>query len=417
MNYFLRRLFKPTDNPEGADKQIKALRAENKENAVTIKELRETAIYFQENPAVNRYLRFARLCHEMASELKSDAYSAHGVQALPAAAAVSHEVGGDLYCDVIEIPSFYKRALLPTWHPTNINILDHAFEGYLCRASGLLTVGWSLRSQIEHYGPPVAVIPNYRHAEDLEPSNILRERCNLLPSDKLVLSLSTTATGFEAVLMALKLLPDNIHLASLGRLVPASYAEKIGALIQELQLQSRVHIFDQVPYSDLTSVASSADVGLIVRDPKILNNQISLPNRIFDYMSSGVPVVTPKIPDIDYLIKTHNMGISIPGTAPDDWREGILSAIQQSDEIGGNALRASKELVWENITDKLYRAFGYAASMTFFGFNDLTKNNRTMRMARTLNDLGVKITVCTIKDGDEKLIDINGIKIISLPTC
>src|SRR5215218_5597143 len=164
---------------------------------------------------------------------------AHGVQALPAAEIVAGRCGARLFCDVIEIPSFEDRVLESQWHPTNIRFLDLAFEKYLMECDGLLTVGPSLGKAIEHFGAPVRVVQNYRYAETLQPSNRLRERCGLSPDERLVLSISTTANGFEDVLGALASLPETVHLATLGRFVPHSYEQTILRLIEEMELGSR----------------------------------------------------------------------------------------------------------------------------------------------------------------------------------
>ena len=378
-----------------------------------IARLSETAKYFNQNAPVNRYLRFSLNCYERADELKADVYCAHGVQALPAADILRKTAGGKAFCDVIEIPTFKARAVKYNLHPTNLEFLENAFDGYLRGCDGMLTVGWALCEKLTDYGPKVTVIPNYRYKETHQPSQILRERCGLEEGDLLVLSMSTTATGFETVLQAMLILPGNVHLVTLGKLVPDDYSKKIHSLVTKLGLEKRVHIFSEVPYAELTSTASGADVGLIVRDPQILNNQISLPNRIFDYMFSGVPVVAPKIRDIDNIIKEHKMGVSISDLSAQSWAKAIQRVLSNSKQMKRNALAASKVRTWESLGDQLVQGLGNPKSIVFVGYNDLTKNNRTMRMARTLAVHGIKVTLCTTTEQDG--IDNHGIRYIPIP--
>jgi glycosyltransferase involved in cell wall biosynthesis len=349
------------------------------------------------NGPVNRYLRFSQLAADAAEELAADVAVAHGVQSLPAAWMVAKQTGARLFCDVIEIPSFHDRVLTRNWHVTNTEFLDCAFEGYLRKCHGLLTIGPTLGKAISHYGPPVTVVQNYRYAETPKRSGRLREMCKLSEGDRLVLTMSKTVHGLEEVVHALELLPDDIHLATLGRPHPQSYEDTINALIAERGLARRVHIFDQVPYEELTSVASGADGGLIVRDPAIRNNYVSLPNRIFDYMFSGVPVcVSAEIPDIVSVVTEWDMGALVDTLTPVGWAGAIDTVLRRSEEMRLNALRAAQALTWESREPVLFEALGYPRSVTYFGMIDLRGNNRTMRMAKSFAGYGTKVSICCV---------------------
>ena len=65
-----------------------------------------------------------------------------------------------------------------------------------------------------------------------------------------------------------------------------------------------------MPYGARRTI-SGADLGLIVLDTRIFNNRLSLPNRIFDYMASGLPVCCPEIPDIARILRAHDMGVVV----------------------------------------------------------------------------------------------------------
>lgn len=348
------------------------------------------------NRPVMVYLDFARDCLACPDAHGADVYVAHGVQALPAASVLAHENGGAYYCDVIEIPSFAVRALPSRWHPTTLELLDCAFETYLRRADGLLTIGHALGEEIRSLNARVHVIPNYRPAETLVPNTALRERCGLGADDALVVSISTVATGFEVVLDALATLPANVHLATVGKFAPREYQAACIAQAERLGIAHRLHCLEPVPYQALTSFASSADVGLIVRDPLIPNNRISLPNRIFDYMFSGVPVCTPEIADIAGIVRRWDMGAVVSDLSASGWAEAISATLARRDALRANALRAAGELVWESLEERLYEALGRPRRVCFLGVTHLLDNNRTVRMARSLAKQGVEVTIASL---------------------
>ncbi|MGE0858726.1 MAG: glycosyltransferase [Gammaproteobacteria bacterium] len=348
------------------------------------------------NRPVNLYLDFARDCLACPDVHGADVYVAHGVQALPAASALAQQAGSTYFCDVIEIPSFAARALPSRWHPTTLEMLDCAFETYLRRADGLLTVGKTLGEEIRPLNAHVHVIPNYRPAEILVPSAALRERCGLRADDALVVSISTVTTGVEVVLDALATLPANVHLATVGRFAQRDYQVACLAQAERLGIAHRLHCFEPVPYPELASFASSADVGLIVCDPLIPNHRVSLPNRIFDYMFSGVPVCTPEIADIAGIVRRWDMGAVVAELRASDWAQAISATLARREALRANALRAAGELVWESLEERLYEALGRPGRVCFLGFNYLLDNNRTVRMARSLAKWGVDVTIASL---------------------
>jgi glycosyltransferase involved in cell wall biosynthesis len=346
------------------------------------------------NIAVISYLTFAQRCLEHSATLDADAYVAHGVQSLPAASILANERGGKYYCDCIETPSFFDRALPVNWDVTNTHLLDRAFESYLRHADGLLTVGWTLAEQLRELHDSVMVIPNYRYAETLESNTWLREKCGVSDDTDLVLSLSTVTAGLEVVLQALALLPSSVHLVTVGRFAPAGYRETCEKFAAEQGVLERFHCLDPLPYKDLTATISMASAGLIVLDPRIKNVQVSLPNRIFDYMFASVPVCSPPIPDIARIISDENMGAVVTDLGPAGWAEAINSVLAKKEKLSNNALTASKKYIWESVEDDLFESLGRPASVCYVGASNLRENNRTMRMARSLIARGVEVTVC-----------------------
>lgn len=345
------------------------------------------------NRPVQNLLRFTRLCDDRQATLRAEVYVAHGVQGMPAAALLAARHGGRYLCDVIEIPSFAQRAQPSRWHVTNIEFLNHAFEAYLRHAHGLLTISHALGELLLPINARVQVIPNYRNAEPLTVSNELRERCQLRDDERLVVVISTVTSGFEVVLQAIAKLPANIHLASIGKFAPPEYRNACMELAAELGLEARVHWFDPVPYAALASFASSGDVGLIVCDPAIPNNGISLPNRIFDYMAASLPMCSPPIPDVARLIRAWDMGVIVDEDSPAAWAASIEQVLTRQTDMRAHAGAAASAHVWESLETPLCDALGKPRSVCFVGIKHLCDNNRTLRMARSLAAQGIEVTL------------------------
>ena len=330
---------------------------------------------------------------DISDQLRSEVIIAVSAESLPYAMAAKGEADTPIFCDATEFPALDVRTLIPDWPKSNMKLMNMALEGYLYECKGIFTVGWELEKSLKKYGTQTRVIPNYRYAEKLRRSNKLREEIGLDRNCKIVVAISTIATGMKDVLRALANLPSDFHLVVIGNIVPCSYKQDILDYADELNLKNRFWIVDPVPYSELTSFISSADVGLIIREPGVKNNFVSLPNRIFDYMFAGVPVVTPFMPDINRVITTNNFGISMEEVTPAEWERSILTAYKNRAELRESALIAAKKLTWESVEDDLLSFIGKPKNVTIIGQKNLLKHNRSIRIAKTLAQNGVSVNL------------------------
>jgi len=341
------------------------------------------------------YMKLAFNIEEKAEECKADLYVAHGVQALPAAEHIKSITGGQSCCDVIEIPSFQKRILPVNWDPTISKLIEYGLEGFLRNADHLTTVGWSLKGEISHLNQTINVIPNYKHLEPVVQNTALRDCFNIPQEKKIILCLSTVTTGLEAVLNAFTQLDDDVVFIIIGHIKPSEYHEKILALIDELSLQKRVFFQDPIAYNEL-------------------NNYISLPNRVFDYISAHLPFVAPYMPDIDQVIQENSCGITIKGIESNDWLEGIKQALSTLDVLKENTKKAATKLTWECIEqDILPQTYKELTSVAFIGVGNLSKNNRTVRIGKSLLKQGITVKIIGNLPEDHEIPD-DGITYISV---
>lgn len=358
---------------------------------------------------LTRQLLFSKAVIEDANALKSDAYISHEVMPLLATKVLANLTGGKKFCNVVEIPSFKHRAIDVSWDATTIEAIDSMVSGLLKDCDEFLTIGDSLGRELAHYGPNINVIPNYKYREVYTKSNELRDLCGLKDNDKLVLAMSTIASGFEEVIDALTLLPDNVHLVTLGQFVPKTYRTKIEKYAEEKGVLQKLHSLQEVPYNQLSSFISSADVGLIVRDINIKNNLISLPNRVFDYLNASVPIVSPNIPDIAKIVKHYDVGAIVHGGAQ-SWKDNILNCLTRGEELKINSLNASQELCWERLEPQITELFSSVESVTFLGLGRLAKNQRTIRIAKTLINAGKTVKICCIGNEQDILFNHSSIE-------
>jgi glycosyltransferase involved in cell wall biosynthesis len=117
--------------------------------------------------------------------------------------------------------------------------------------------------------------------------------------------------------------------------------------VNRLNLNDRVVFVGRVPFEQLPAYTAGADVGINLLKNEGLNYYYSLPNRIFDYIRAGIPVLSIDFPEIRRIVAHYNVGVLVDRTDPLFLAETIREmAVQKKNEFGFAA--ANAELIWEN---------------------------------------------------------------------
>ena len=111
------------------------------------------------------------------------------------------------------------------------------------------------------------------------------------------------------------------------------------------------------------------NVGKIMRDSKVgivtfypVPNHIDAqPNKMFEYMSAGIPVIASDFPLWKEIIEGNHCGLCVNPLNPDEIAKAINDVMKNSDkaqEMGQNGLKAIKERYnWEIEEEKLFNFY------------------------------------------------------------
>jgi glycosyltransferase involved in cell wall biosynthesis len=118
----------------------------------------------------------------------------------------------------------------------------------------------------------------------------------------------------------------------------------------------RVQIIAPVPQEELLAVAAGADLGLIPYEPHGMNNLYATPNKLFEYMAAGLPIVASRLPELSHFINEHRIGATFAPSNPHDMARvlnEVLAAPQELAEMAERARAAAKVHCWANEREKL----------------------------------------------------------------
>lgn len=133
----------------------------------------------------------------------------------------------------------------------------------------------------------------------------------------------------------------NAHLVLLG------YGPRLADVLAAAEAQDNVHYHPAVEPHDLLRWTAGADVGLCVIEPLCLSYQLSLPNKLFEYVAAGVPVLASDLPAIREVVTGYSCGwLCQPETAALRERIDGLTAESVAAAARGTE-RVRRELVWE----------------------------------------------------------------------
>jgi glycosyltransferase involved in cell wall biosynthesis len=121
-------------------------------------------------------------------------------------------------------------------------------------------------------------------------------------------------------------------------------------------LQDRVFFLDPVPVTELLSVTASADVGVTLLEDSCLNHRFALPNKLFQYLMAGIPVLGSDLPEIRRVILDHDVGLVVDPSDIDDVAAGINTM------AADDSLRTR----WRNNTGRVFETFDPARASQEF---------------------------------------------------
>lgn len=105
--------------------------------------------------------------------------------------------------------------------------------------------------------------------------------------------------GLSELIEAFRDLGNDRHLVMIG------YGHGKEALTTQAAGLGNVHFHDAVPQSELVTLMSGADVGIIVPRTDSLSYEFGLPNKLFEYAAAGLGVITGTGPELHRFSKEY----------------------------------------------------------------------------------------------------------------
>jgi glycosyltransferase involved in cell wall biosynthesis len=209
------------------------------------------------------------------------------------------------------------------------------------------------------YKVPVEVIRNLPSKQHLEKTKN-REELGL-PVDKKVIVLQGAGInvdrGGEELIEAMALLP-NYFLVIVGS---GDVIDSLKTRSRELGIEQRILFKPKMPYNEMMQYTLNADLGVTLDKDTNLNYRFSLPNKIFDYLKAGLPVLSSNLPELRKVIETYDLGLILKAHQPEVIAQTVKGIFQDETRLlrwRENAKFAAAKLNWESQEEKLAEFYG-----------------------------------------------------------
>ncbi len=127
-----------------------------------------------------------------------------------------------------------------------------------------------------------------------------------------------------------------------------------------LGLTERVKFKPAVLPEQLHAYTSSADIGVTLLEDTCLNHRYALPNKLFEYLMAGVPVLASDLPEIGGIVEDFGVGCVVEPRDPKEIGRVLQAMVDAPGdrEKWATATPAVFETFnWENASDILRRNY------------------------------------------------------------
>jgi len=182
----------------------------------------------------------------------------------------------------------------------------------------------------------------------------LRVVLNIPKSDFLVVHQGSLQRnrGIEETIQAVRDIPDcTLVIIGFGQHRPA-----LEQYVTDMKLDHKVKFFGPVPSTELVEWTASADIGIATIIGKSKSYLYSMPNKLFEYVMAGIPVIASDYPDMGTFVKNNGIGLICNPESANEIRSSILK-LRDDDDLRNRCAQRSRDarntFNWQTEQEKL----------------------------------------------------------------
>jgi glycosyltransferase involved in cell wall biosynthesis len=228
------------------------------------------------------------------------------------------------------------------------------------RLKYMYTVSDSIRNLYSKiYHEKLFVVRNLplKNADDVtltpEETDWLRSVEKLIPEKKQLLIFQgagiNESRGAEELVLSMNYLDSSdYHLLIVGG---GDVFPKLEKIIQKFHLGEKITLIPKLPFVLLGRLTRKAQLGFSIDKSTVLNHKYSLPNKLFEYLHAGVPVLASRLVEQERIISQFEVGDFIEDYQPEHIAGKIKEIFANPKQLNRwklNTCKVRELLNWEN---------------------------------------------------------------------
>jgi glycosyltransferase involved in cell wall biosynthesis len=319
---------------------------------------------------VNPY--WAKMIEKYAREFKWDVLHAHDLQLVGSALSAGKKLGIPVVADLHENkPDQYlaKRASYPFFKRlryairTNIFIWRFYEKMALQQCDRVIVVVREMAERLYPYGIPesrIVIVSNTEDASVFQENELDDEILDRYRNDWVISFIGGLAPykGISTLIKALPLAASdipNLKCVIVGA-KRQEYVERCTKLAMQYGADKRVDILEWLPFKKVRSFMAASAAGIIPFD-HVRQYQASAPHKMFQYMTSGIPLVVSNMRSFERLMEETGAGLVFEAGDPSSLARAIVELHRNPelrDRLGRNGYKAARGLyAWRHDAARL----------------------------------------------------------------
>jgi glycosyltransferase involved in cell wall biosynthesis len=194
--------------------------------------------------------------------------------------------------------------------------------------------------------PSPLLLQNFPRKADIpkDKFNLLRDMCSIKSEQKIILytGLIAPRRSVEELINSMTMCDEKFVLVIMGE-VFRGYDETLRLKIRKLRLEDRVFLHGPVPHAEILRYMASCDIGTAFYSRSNLNNYYCAPNKVFEYIALGKPLLTNNYPGLLQTVEKFRQGVCLSEITPKSLAEAYNTASDFNLVAAG-----AKKYFWED---------------------------------------------------------------------
>jgi len=131
----------------------------------------------------------------------------------------------------------------------------------------------------------------------------------------------------------------------MGDPFPTEMGDRLLALAEKSGIGGQVSFKGKIPFAQYQQHIAQSRLGMVLYGPSI-NNSMGVPNRLYEFMAHGIPIIASDYPEVAKVVRDAECGLLVDTSSTRllaDAMEYLLTHPVEAARMGANGRRAIEE--------------------------------------------------------------------------